>query len=57
MERLSHHQVEVRITLCRTYPVWETTRARAKQEAIKRAMRDFNVPRSAVDATVLDAVE
>ena len=50
-------EVEVRVTLRRTYSIWQTTRALAKQEAIKRAMRDFNVPRAAVDATVLDAVE
>ena len=57
MERNPLHRVEVRITLFRTYSIWQETRALAKRDAISRAMRDFNVPRSAVDATVLDAVE
>mgnify|MGYP001568434079 CR=1 FL=1 len=56
MTPLVQQQVEIRVTLLRTYPIWQTTRALAKQEAIKRAMRDFNVPRSAVDARVLDEV-
>ena len=57
LPRTSQHQVKIRITLLRTYSIRQATRALAKQEAIKRAMRDFNVPRAAVDATVLDAVE
>ena len=51
------YSVEVRITLRRVYHVIQETRGLARQDAIKRAMRDFNVPRDAVDATVLDEVE
>ena len=56
MTPLVQRQVKIRVTLLRTYSVRQATRALAKQEAIKRAMRDFNVPRSAIDATVYDAV-
>ena len=57
MKGMKVKEVEVRITLRRWYRVAAETRALAKQEAISRAMRDFHVPRSAVDATVLKAVE
>ena len=57
LPRTSQYQVKVRITLLRTYSIRQATRALAKQEAIKRAMRDFNVPRDAIDAAVFDAVE
>ena len=51
------HRVVVEVTLRRNYWAQQETRALAKQDVISRAMRDFNVPRDAIDATVFDVVD